>query len=142
MNDSDPVEPKSEEIVPIEEPAIEPPAAPVAHIAAADSILSKFNAALAERDAARAEVVAYKTQLDTTRAELASERKALERLERSLGLQSAAVVPLIQPQSDTASDPVAEYLAAVEAGDRKAASALFEKHKAAIWQHRNKISKA
>jgi ATP-dependent Clp endopeptidase proteolytic subunit ClpP len=142
MNDSDPVEPKSEEIVPIEEPAIEPPAAPVAHIAAADSILSKFNAALAERDAARAEVVAYKTQLDTTRAELASEREALERLERSLGLQAAAVVPLIQPQSDTASDPVAEYLAAVEAGDRKAASALFEKHKAAIWQHRNKISKA
>ncbi len=137
-----PVEPKPEEIAPIEEPAIEPPAAPVAHIAAADSILSKFNAALAERDSARTEVVAYKAQLDTARAELAAEREALQRLERSLGLHSASIVPVIQPHGDSTADPVAEYLAAVEAGDRKAASALFAKHKAAIWQHRNKISKA
>ena len=140
--DSEPVEPKPEEITPVEEPAIDLPATPVAHIAAADSILSKFNAAIAERDSARTEVVAYKAHLDTARAELAAEREALQRLERSLGLQAAAVVPLIQPQSDAASDPVAEYLAAVEAGDRKAASTLFEKHKAAIWQHRSKISKA
>jgi hypothetical protein len=52
------------------------------------------------------------------------------------------VVPLIENAASESSDPVAEYLAAVESGDRKAASILFEKHKALIWAHRNKISKA
>ena len=89
----------------------------------------------AERDGALAEARSYKAQLDT-------EREALQRLERSLGLSAARVVPVIDNASPEASDPVAEYIAAVEAGDRKTASALFEKHKAAIWQHRNKISKA
>lgn len=108
---------------------------PVAKIAAADQILAKYNAALAERDSALAEARSYKAQLDT-------EREALQRLERSLGLSAARVVPVIENASPEASDPVAEYIAAVEAGDRKTASALFEKHKAAIWQHRSKISKA
>ena len=108
---------------------------PVAKIAAADQILAKYNAALAERDSALAEARSYKAQLDT-------EREALQRLERSLGLSAARVVPVIENASPEAPDPVAEYIAAVEAGDRKTASALFEKHKAAIWQHRNKISKA
>jgi ATP-dependent protease ClpP protease subunit len=108
---------------------------PVAKIAAADQILAKYNAALAERDGALAEARSYKAQLDT-------EREALQRLERSLGLSAARVVPVIDNASPEASDPVAEYIAAVEAGDRKTASALFEKHKAAIWQHRSKISKA
>ena len=115
---------------------------PVAKIAAADSILAKYNAALAERDAAIAEIAAYKARLDNASLELASEREALARLERSLGLQAASVVPIIEPHSDAASDPVAEYLAAVESGDRKAASALFAKHKALLWAHRSKISKA
>jgi ATP-dependent Clp endopeptidase proteolytic subunit ClpP len=108
---------------------------PQAKIAAADQILAKYNAALAERDSALAEARSYKAQLDT-------EREALQRLERSLGLSAARVVPVIENASPEASDPVAEYIAAVEAGDRKTASALFEKHKAAIWQHRSKISKA
>ena len=102
----------------------------------------EFARALADRDAIRAEFHALKAQLDTTRTDLELEREALARLERSLGLQAASVVPIIEPHSDAASDPVAEYIAAVEAGDRKAASLLFEKHKAAIWQHRSKISKA
>jgi ATP-dependent Clp endopeptidase proteolytic subunit ClpP len=114
---------------------IEPIESPVAKIAAADQILAKYNAALAERDGALAEARSYKAQHDT-------EREALQRLERSLGLSAARVVPVIENASPEASDPVAEYIAAVEAGDRKTASALFEKHKAAIWQHRSKISKA
>lgn len=134
------------ESVPEEQPVTEPeaevekpeeaaaPVAPVA-IAAADSILSKYNALAAERDAIRAELVAAKGQL-------AREREALARLESSLGLAPARVVPLIENAAPEAADPVAEYLAAVESGDRKAASALFAKHKAAIWAHRNKISKA
>ena len=106
---------------------------PQARLTAVDSILEKFNAALAERDAIRAEMSAIKSQL-------AEERETLARLERSLGLAPARVVPEIENASPESSDPVAEYLAAVESGDRKAASALFEKHKAALWQH--KISKA
>lgn len=128
-----------EEIV---ELAPEQPAAPVAKIAAAESILAKYNAAIAERDSLRAELSAFQAKVTAIKSELDAEREALARLERSLGLHAAQVVPIIQPHSDASSDPVAEYLAAVEAGDRKAASALFEKHKAAIWQHRNKISKA
>jgi len=128
------------------EPVAEQPAevieTPVAKIAAADQILAKYNAALAERDAALAEISAYKAKLDNASLELAAEREALARLERSLGLSAARVVPVIENASPEASDPVAEYIAAVEAGDRKTASALFEKHKAAIWQHRSKISKA
>jgi hypothetical protein len=124
------------EAEPTPEPeVIEPIESPVAKIAAADQILAKYNAALAERDGALAEARSYKAQLDT-------EREALQRLERSLGLSAARVVPVIDNASPEASDPVAEYIAAVESGDRKAASALFEKHKSAIWQHRNKISKA
>lgn len=118
-----------------EEPAAPTaPVAPVA-IAAADSILAKYNAISAERDAIRAELVA-------TQGQLTREREALARLEASLGLAPARVVPIVENAAPEAADPVAEYLAAVESGDRKAASALFEKHKAAIWQHRNKLSKA
>ncbi len=111
------------------------PAAPVAMIAAVDNIVAKYNAALAERDSLR-------DALALAKGQLASEREALARLERSLGLQAAEVVPFIQPHSDASADPVAEYLAALEAGDRKAASALFAKHKALLWAHRQKISKA
>ena len=121
------------EVEPVAE--TEAPAAPVAKIAAADQILAKYNAALAERDNALAEARSYKAQLDT-------EREAFARLERSLGLSAARVVPIIENAAPEALDPVAEYLAAVESGDRKAASALFEKHKALIWQARQKISKA
>ena len=103
---------------------------PQARLTAVDSILEKFNAAIAERDAIRAEMSAIKSQL-------AEERETLARLERSLGLAPARVVPEIENASPESSDPVAEYLAAVESGDRKAAASLFEKHKAAIFAHRN-----
>ena len=127
-------EPQPEVVAEVEEPVIEEPATPVA-IAPADSILAKYNAIAVERDTLRAELVAAKGQLSR-------EREALARLESSLGLAPARVVPVIENASPDASDPVAEYIAAVESGDRKTASALFEKHKAAIWSHRNKLSKA
>ena len=127
-------EPQPEVVAEVEEPVIEEPATPVA-IAAADSILAKYNAIAAERDYLRAELVAAKGQLS-------HEREALARLEASLGLAAARVVPVIENASPEAADPVAEYIAAVESGDRKKAASLFEKHKAAIWSHRNKISKA
>jgi ATP-dependent Clp endopeptidase proteolytic subunit ClpP len=133
VSESAPVDPPAGEEE-TQKPVTEEPAAPVA-IAAADSILARYNAIAAERDAMRAELLAAKGQLSR-------EREALARLEASLGLAPARVVPLIENAAPEAADPVAEYLAAVESGDRKAASTLFAKHKAAIWAHRNKISKA
>ena len=111
-------------------------------LAAADSILAKYNAILAERDGAILALQAYSAKVETLRDELNEERESFARLERSLGLSAARVVPIIENAAPEALDPVAEYLAAVESGDRKAASALFEKHKALIWQARQKISKA
>lgn len=137
------------EIIEEIEPAVEAevaadvaPPTPVA-MAAADSILAKYNAILAERDSAILALQAYSAKVETLRDELNEEREAFARLERSLGLSAARVVPIIENAAPEALDPVAEYLAAVESGDRKAASALFEKHKALIWQARQKtISKA
>ena len=108
---------------------------PQAKATIADSILAKYNELSAKLDSALAESSAYKAKFDTVSQDLA-------RLERSLGLSAARVVPIIENAAPEASDPVAEYLAAVESGDRKAASALFEKHKALIWQARQKLSKA
>ena len=113
----------------------EAPAAPVASVPHADAIVAKYNAVLARAEKAEAEAV-------TLRAALEAERTALGNLERSLGLAAALVVPVIENSAPEASDPVAEYLAAVEAGDRKAAAKLFEEHKAAIWKHRASLSKA
>ena len=73
------------------------PAEPQAKLAAADQILAKFNAAIAERDEARAEVVAYKAKLDFVNSELATERESLARLERSLGLSAAREIPEVLP---------------------------------------------
>ena len=111
-------------------------------LAAADSILAKYNAILAERDGAILALQAYSAKVETLRDELNEERESFARLERSLGLSAARVVPIISNAAPEALDPVAEYLAAVESGDRKAASALFERHKSLIWQARQKISKA
>ncbi len=121
-----------EEVQEEEAPA---PAAPVASVPHADAIFAKYNAVLARAEKAESDLTAVKAELD-------AERSALASLERSLGLAAARVVPVIENSAPEVSDPVAEYLAAVEAGDRKAASALFESHKAAIWKHRASLSKA
>ena len=136
-----------EEIEPTVEAEVAPDATPLpvvspVSLAAADSILAKYNAILAERDSAILALQAYSAKVEILRDELNEEREAFARLERSLGLSAARVVPIIENAAPEALDPVAEYLAAVESGDRKAASSLFEKHKALIWQARQKISKA
>jgi len=136
-----------EEIAPADQVEVAPDATPQpivspVSLAAADSILAKYNAILAERDSAILALQAYSAKVETLRDELNEERESFARLERSLGLSAARVVPIISNAAPEALDPVAEYLAAVESGDRKAASALFEKHKSLIWQARQKISKA
>jgi ATP-dependent Clp endopeptidase proteolytic subunit ClpP len=121
-----------EEVQEEEAPA---PEVPVASVPQAEAIFAKYNAVLARAEKAESDLNAVKAELD-------AERSALASLERSLGLAAARVVPVIENSAPEASDPVAEYLAAVEAGDRKSAAALFESHKAAIWKHRASLSKA
>jgi hypothetical protein len=96
-----------------EAPAAEQPAEvvePQAKISAADSILAKFNGAIAERDAALAEASAYRakfealnSEVETLRSELAQDREDLGRLQRSFGLSAARVVPEIDQSANTAS---------------------------------------
>lgn len=90
----------------VEAPApevVEAPAEPQAKFAAADQILAKYNAVIAERDEARAEVVAYKAKLDFVNSELATERESLARLERSLGLSAAREIPEVLPTQNAES---------------------------------------
>ena len=74
-----------------ETPVEEVTETPVASIANADSITAKFNAISAERDAFKALADTYKAKLDATDL-------ALDRLERSLGVAAAKVVPAIVPE--------------------------------------------
>ena len=87
---------------PAVEPVVEAPAAPAveepqARLAAADSILAKYNALVVERDAAVAGLKDASAKIEFLRAEIAVERESLDRLERSLGLSAAREVPEVLP---------------------------------------------
>ena len=87
---------------PAVEPVVEAPAAPAveepqARLAAADSILAKYNALVVERDAAVAGLKDASAKIEFLRSEIAVEREALDRLERSLGLSAAREVPEVLP---------------------------------------------
>jgi hypothetical protein len=87
---------------PAVEPIVEAPAAPAveepqARLAAADSILAKYNALVVERDAAVAGLKEASAKIEFLRSEIAVEREALDRLERSFGLSAAREVPEILP---------------------------------------------
>jgi ATP-dependent protease ClpP protease subunit len=116
----------------LEDPAPVDPEAPA--VPAASIIMARFDALSAERDAAihRAE---------QAESALAAEREAMANLEQSLGVAAARVVPVIAP-ANAESDPVTDYIAANESGDRKAARAIFAKHKEAIIAYRRSLSKA
>jgi ATP-dependent protease ClpP protease subunit len=108
VSESAPEAPVAEEPAPAapapEAPAAEePPAEPQAKSSAADAILAKYNEISAKLDAALGERDAYKNKLDLVSAELATKSEDLDRLERSLGLSAARVVPEIdQPAADPA----------------------------------------
>jgi ATP-dependent Clp endopeptidase proteolytic subunit ClpP len=83
------------EPTPEPEPAPTPepePTAPVAVIAGADGIMAKFNDLQARFDAVARE-------RDNAITALAAEREALNRLERSLGLAAAQIVPAVEPDA-------------------------------------------
>jgi ATP-dependent protease ClpP protease subunit len=85
----------ADSVEPTPEPEQPAPAEPQARATAVDSILEKFNAAIAERDAMRAELSSVRVQFDLVKSELATKCEDLDRLERSLGLSPARVVPAV-----------------------------------------------
>ena len=70
---------------------------PQARLAAADSILAKYNALVLERDAAVAGLKDASAKIEFLRSEIAVERESLDRLERSFGLSAAREVPEVLP---------------------------------------------
>ena len=93
-----------ESIAPAIEEVVEAPAAeePQAKIAGADSILAKYNAVIAERDEALAFLKEASAKIETLHNAINTEREALARLERSLGLSAAREVPVVTPTENAA----------------------------------------
>jgi ATP-dependent protease ClpP protease subunit len=87
-----------------EQPAeVEQPAEPQAKASAADAILAKYNEILARAEAAEAHAKAIESRLEIVKGELATKCEDLDRLERSLGLSPARVVPSVDQVQDSSS---------------------------------------
>jgi ATP-dependent protease ClpP protease subunit len=86
-------------------------------------------------EAEKAEAVA---RAEAAEAELAKVKEAFTALEKSAGVAAASVAPA---SKSSESDPVAQWMAAVEAKDYATSNKLFAEHKKAIWAARS-LSKA
>ena len=111
-----------------EEPAAEEPAPE----AKADDSAEK----LAALEAEKAEAIA---RAEAAEAELSKVKDAFAALEKSAGVSAATVAPVAKSEE---SDPVAQWMAAVEAKDFAASNKLYAEHKKAIWAARASLSKA
>ena len=98
-----------------------------------DSLVAKISD-MAEK---LAEVEARATAAE---AELSKVKEAFAALEKGAGVAAATVVPTVA--SEDKSDPVAQWMDAVERKDYAAAGDLYANHKRAIWAAREKLSKA
>jgi len=76
---------------------------PQAKATAADAILAKYNEVIARAEAAEAHAKAIESKLDLVKGELATKCEDLDRLERSLGLSPARVVPAVDQVQDSGS---------------------------------------
>lgn len=112
-----------------EAPAAEEPQAAVT----ADTLVAK----LSDMAAKLADVEARATAAE---AELAKVKEAFAALEKGAGVAAASVVPAVAAEDK--SDPVAQWMDAVERKDYATAGELYAKHKRAIWAAREKLSKA
>jgi hypothetical protein len=68
---------------------------PQARATAADAILAKYNEVIARAEAAEAHAKAVESKLELVKGELATKCEDLDRLERSLGLSPARIVPAV-----------------------------------------------
>jgi ATP-dependent protease ClpP protease subunit len=117
------------EVVVEESPAAEEPQAAVT----SDSLVAKIS----DMASKLAEVEARATAAE---AELSKVKEAFAALEKGAGVAAATVVPTVA--SEDRSDPVAQWMDAIERKDYAAAGDLYAKHKRAIWAAREKLSKA
>ena len=110
----------------------EPSAEEAAPEAKADDSAEK----LAALEAEKAEAIA---RAEAAEAELSKVKDAFAALEKSAGVSAATVAPVAKSEE---SDPVAQWMAAVEAKDFAASNKLYAEHKKAIWAARASLSKA
>ena len=91
-------------------------------------------------ETAETELAAAKLELSRLNSELSAKGLLYDVLKRSLGISEAATVPTVATEDK--SDPVSQWMDAVERKDYAAAGELYAKHKRAIWAAREKLSKA
>jgi ATP-dependent protease ClpP protease subunit len=118
------------EVVAVEE-------APVAEEAQAAVTADSLVAKISDMAAKLSQVEARATAAE---AELSKVKEAFAALEKGAGVAAASVVPTVA--SEDKSDPVAQWMDAIERKDYAAAGDLYAKHKRAIWAAREKLSKA
>jgi ATP-dependent protease ClpP protease subunit len=154
MDETNSVAPETEIVAPVAEVAVEEaPVAveaeiiapevteePAAEEAAPVDMIHEDFVHPAEKVAAleteKAEAIA---RAEAAEAELAKVKDAFAALEKSAGVAAASVAPASKVSE---SDPVAQWMAAVEAKDYATSNKLFAEHKKAIWAARNTLSKA
>jgi ATP-dependent protease ClpP protease subunit len=117
------------EVVVEEAPVAEEPQAAVT----SDSLVAKISDMAAKLSQVEARATAAE-------AELSKVKEAFAALEKGAGVAAASVVPTVA--SEDKSDPVAQWMDAIERKDHAAAGDLYAKHKRAIWAAREKLSKA
>ena len=93
----------ADSVEPTPEPEQPATAEPQARATAADAILAKYNEVIARAEAAEAHAKAIESKLDLVKGELATKCEDLDRLERSLGLSPARVVPAVDQVQDSGS---------------------------------------
>jgi ATP-dependent Clp endopeptidase proteolytic subunit ClpP len=114
-----------------EQPAeIEPPADPQAKATAADAILAKYNEILARAEAAESHAKAIEAKLDLVKSELATKSEDLDRLERSLGLSPARIVPAVDQSQDSGS--IYDQWKSASGADK---TRIFRTHRKALEAH-------
>jgi len=149
MDESNSVAPEVEVAAPAVEIAVEEaPAAveaevapevteePAAEEAAPEAKADDSTEKLAALEAEKAEAIA---RAEAAEAELSKVKDAFAALEKSAGVSAATVAPVAKSEE---SDPVAQWMAAVEAKDFAASNKLYAQHKKAIWAARASLSKA
>ena len=109
---------------------------PAAEEAAPESKADDSAEKLAALEAEKAEAIA---RAEAAEAELSKVKDAFAALEKSAGVSAATVAPVAKSEE---SDPVAQWMAAVEVKDYATANKLYAEHKKAIWAARNTLSKA
>ena len=92
-----------------------------------------------ELNSVKADLAAREVEAEASADELAKVKASFVALEKSTGVAAVTAAPAAKSEE---SDPVSQWMAAVEAKDYATANQLFAEHKKAIWAARASLSKA